>query len=318
MLAHYTITFSSSKGKKEILPTVQGEFHSLPLGSFLISFLSIDFTSYKEQLFAHKSPKELRALLPRMKAEISNIHPLLECALRPINPFYTDELGEMKLLISKFILYQETLSTYVDRVLLSDGSSLSPLQKYCKFLTEDCLAAKRFMELPAVLHMERKIYCNGVEFNPYLQLHAIPASKEVTSSLVITSNDFEAILLVCFEQMVENDVYLKRCEYCGLLFHPYSRKAIYCDRPIDNTGKTCKIVAAREKHEKKTAANDGLLLYRKQDKAYSMRVRRAPNVYKDADYQKWKIRAKAALDMYIDGNLTFTALVAYLELPPIK
>ena len=54
------------------------------------------------------------------------------------------------------------------------------------------------------------------------------------------------------------------------------------------------------------------------NKAYDMRVRRAPTVYTDEEFQKWKAHAEQARDLYVDGKLTYNQLKALTELPPRK
>ena len=72
---------------------------------------------------------------------------------------------------------------------------------------------------------------------------------------------------------------MKKCEYCHRYFIPFSSKALYCDRSVGDTGKSCKELAVKEKHEKKIAADDGLKLIRQRIKTYDMRVRRTPAIY---------------------------------------
>lgn len=46
-----------------------------------------------------------------------------------------------------------------------------------------------------------------------------------------------------------------------------------------------------------------------------MRVSRSPAVYKDTEYQAWKTEAEAAVQRYINGDLSLEALEFVLELP---
>ena len=49
-----------------------------------------------------------------------------------------------------------------------------------------------------------------------------------------------------------------------------------------------------------------------------MRVRRAPTVYTDEEFQKWKAHTEQVRDLYVDGKLTYNQLKALTELPPRK
>ena len=79
-----------------------------------------------------------------------------------------------------------------------------------------------------------------------------------------------------------------------------------------------KELAAKEKYEKKIAANEGLSLYQRRNKTYAMRVSRSPAVYKDTEYQAWKAEAEIAVQRYVNGDLSLEALDIILELPKRK
>ena len=118
--------------------------------------------------------------------------------------------------------------------------------------------------------------------------------------------------------MVEQGIELKKCEYCHRYFIPFSSKALYCDRSVGDTGKSCKELAVKEKHEKKIAADDGLKLIRQRIKTYDMRVRRTPAIYTDAAFQIWKAQAENARNRYVNGELTYEELDALTQLPKKK
>ena len=119
-------------------------------------------------------------------------------------------------------------------------------------------------------------------------------------------------------EMVEQGIELKKCEYCHRYFIPFSSKALYCDRSVGDTGKSCKELAVKEKHEKKIAADDGLKLIRQRIKTYDMRVRRTPAIYTDAAFQIWKAQAENARNRYVNGELTYEELAALTQLPKKK
>ena len=77
-------------------------------------------------------------------------------------------------------------------------------------------------------------------------------------------------------------------------------------------------LATKEKYERKIAANEGFSLYQRRNKAYAMRVSRAPEIYKDAEYQAWKQTAEAAMKPYVEGELPVDELTQVLEIPTAK
>lgn len=312
----YSINFPSTKEEMIFTHSNQKEIH--PLGTLLCKFLAADFSSHQNQLSQHRPPAELRLLVPQIAAEISKIHPLLKCSMVPLQNPDHDHLGWMKNRLSTFIFYQEKLTEYVNATILIDSSNLSPLQRYLVFLRDNPIAAQTFMINNDKLRVERKLCIGNSKFIPYDDTQTIPDSKRITSSLVITSKSIKAILILCLEQMIENEYLLKHCEHCGHFFHPYSKKSLYCDFSTDETGKTCKQIAAAKKHNAKRANDEGIAYYEKQKKAYSMRVYRAPSVYKQADFNSWKTRAQVALDFYTSGKLSLDVFKEILTLPDAK
>lgn len=169
------------------------------------------------------------------------------------------------------------------------------------------------------MKIERKIYVNGRSFYPIFFADRVSEPPEdVRIARVEGSDNMEAAFLTEVLEMAEQNVSIQKCEYCHRYFLPYSSKARYCDHISNKKGKTCKELAAKEKHEKKIAADKGLKLIRQQIKAYDMRVRRAPTVYTDEEFQKWKAHAEQVRDLYVDGKLTYNQLKALTELPPRK
>ena len=118
--------------------------------------------------------------------------------------------------------------------------------------------------------------------------------------------------------MAQHNIKLKKCAYCGSYFRPFFTRTVYCDRLVGETGKTCKELAAKEKYEKKIAADEGLSLYQRRNKAYAMRVSRTPEIYKDAEYQAWKTNAEVAVKQSVDGELSLGEIKSYLRLPNTK
>lgn len=142
------------------------------------------------------------------------------------------------------------------------------------------------------MRVGRQTYIDGRQFKPGLSpAQEIEPPKDITSRLFVGSDDLQAVLLTELEEMAQQNVKLKKCTNCGGYFRPYSSPTVYCDRLVGETGKSCKELAAKEKYEKKIAADEGLSLYQRRNKAYAMRVSRAPEIYKDAEYQVWKANA---------------------------
>lgn len=282
------------------------------LGDALITFLSTDFVGLSARL--DTSPNDFDMICQEMRGT----HPFLENALLPMafedakRTWLSRRLGEMAHL-------QEVLRAIITPAFLSSARSPTAMQRLIMRQSEDHTLAAKFAGLSDKLRAGRVTYVDGKEYVPLLSpVRAIVPPKQVNTRLLIGTDDLEAIFLAEIEQMAEQNVSLAVCEYCGKLFRPYSTKTRYCDRLFADTSKTCKELAAKDKYQKKIAADEGLSLYRRRNNAYLMRVSRAPEIYKDADYQAWKAQAEAALDRYVNGEISLEELCPSLDLPPKK
>lgn len=61
------------------------------------------------------------------------------------------------------------------------------------------------------------------------------------------------------------------------------------------------------------AADEGLSLYQRRNKTYAIRVSRALEIYKDAEYQTWKENAEAAVKQYMGGEPSLDAYAGWRE-----
>ena len=292
------------------------------LGTALLTFLSTDFGAFLEELAVH--PDDLDHTVDREKlaesvaAKIRPLHPFFENALRPMF-FEEQKMLGLRYRVLEMQKLHSDLSTLVDDVFLMDEHKESPLQRLCMRQSRDKLLAAKLAGLSEFMHVERRTYIDGRQFEPVLSpAQEIEPPENITSRLFVGSDDLQAVLLTEIQEMAQQNVNLKKCAYCGGYFQPFSSRTVYCDRLVGETEKTCKELAAKEKYEKKIAADKGLSLYQRRNKAYAMRVSRAPEIYKDSEYQAWKASAEAAVKRYVDGELSLEGLTHILEIPIVK
>ena len=253
------------------------------LGTTLIAFLSTDFASLRAKLLVRTTPMMENQAITEIKNELSTIHPFGERFVQSL--FFEEKLADvLDERMEGFEKLQKELSAFADAVLVPDKSKLSAKQRLALYMSRDFQAATAIAGLDLKMRAERKLYVDEQNFDP----------------------------------VVEQGIELKKCEYCHRYFIPFSSKALYCDRSVGDTGKSCKELAVKEKHEKKIAADDGLKLIRQRIKTYDMRVRRTPAIYTDAAFQIWKAQAENARNRYVNGELTYEELDALTQLPKKK
>ena len=287
------------------------------LGETLLTFLCADFASYERQAEVHREffgrEKEADVLAEEIIHKLSPVHPFLENALRPAC-FEDQKLSWLYRKLLGFHQLQNELADLGDVVFLPDHRGLTAMQRVCVLQNEHKHIAAQFAALSDSLRAERRIYVDGREFDPLQErFHAVP--EKIESRLIFGSDDLRTVLMTELEEMAAQNIPVKKCAYCGGYFIPFSSKTVYCDRTVGETRKTCKELAAKEKYEKKIASDEGLSLYQRRNKTYAMRVSRSPAVYKDTEYQAWKTEAEAAVQRYINGDLSLEALEFVLELP---
>ena len=304
MRALYCLSFGP---KKEYVET---DFKPVEyrLGTTLIAFLSTDFASLRAKLLVRTTPMMENQAITEIKNALSAIHPFGER--------FVQSLDER---VEGFEKLQKELSAFADAVLVPDKSKLSAKQRLALYMSRDFQAATAIAGLDLKMRAERKLYVDEQNFDPVLAADRISTPpKSVRFARIEGSDDLGATLLTELLEMVEQGIELKKCEYCHRYFIPFSSKALYCDRSVGDTGKSCKELAVKEKHEKKIAADDGLKLIRQRIKTYDMRVRRTPAIYTDAAFQIWKAQAENARNRYVNGELTYEELDALTQLPKKK
>ena len=256
--------------------------------------------------------------ITEIKNALSAIHPFGERFVQSL--FFEEKLADvLDERLEGFEKLQKELSAFADAVLVPDRSKLSAKQRLALYMSRDFQAATAIAGLDLKMRAERKLYVDEQNFDPVLAADRISTPpKSVRFARIEGSDDLGATLLTELLEMVEQGIELKKCEYCHRYFIPFSSKALYCDRSVGDTGKSCKELAVKEKHEKKIAADDGLKLIRQRIKTYDMRVRRTPAIYTDAAFQIWKAQAENARNRYVNGELTYEELDALTQLPKKK
>ena len=120
-------------------------------------------------------------------------------------------------------------------------------------------------------------------------------SEKVEAFSFYTSNDVRAVVFMEFEYMCINNYAIQKCESCGGYFLPFSSVSLYCDRPADGIGKTCKEIAPTMKFKNAVRDDAAKSLFDRVNNKYRMRTKRNPAYYPKANYEIWKERAESML-----------------------
>jgi hypothetical protein len=182
---------------------------------------------------------------------------------------------------------------------------------------------ERCKGLYSTISIERRIlesdeldYETGCEITP--ELISKISDYSLDAYTFYHSQDIRALIFLEFEYMCTNGYTIRKCENCDRYFLPYSSIALYCERPIDFSGKTCKDIAATAKYNEKISSDAAKNLYRKLNNAYNMRCSRCPGVYKRKDFDLWRDNAKQCLEDVENCKMTFEEFADTIKIPDIK
>ena len=116
-----------------------------------------------------------------------------------------------------------------------------------------------------------------------------------------------------------------RCEYCGRVFIPKTRKKTkYCDR-IVRDGKTCKQIAPHLNRKERASADRAIAEFNRVNDMLLHRVERAEYDKKESpidltreEYYAWLDKAVCARDSYLAGKLPEEEAIQIIHMPTIQ
>jgi hypothetical protein len=110
------------------------------------------------------------------------------------------------------------------------------------------------------------------------------------------------ILDFTLREIIRREVTFKVCKSCGKYFPAIAHgNTEFCNRLLQNTGKTCREIGSVTKWREKVAASPAILLYNKHYKTRFSRIR-AGKISR-GDFQLWAEKARDLRDMVIRGEM---------------
>jgi hypothetical protein len=115
-----------------------------------------------------------------------------------------------------------------------------------------------------------------------------------------------------FVQMIEHDIFIKKCKNCERFFIPRGRAdSEYCARIYDSNNRKCSEVGATIRHERKIAENPILEAHKKAYRRFHSRTRAKKMTQNE--FFLWSDEAGRKRDECLAGELAFDEYVAWLE-----
>jgi hypothetical protein len=126
----------------------------------------------------------------------------------------------------------------------------------------------------------------------------VQSFKDITNFLII--------------QLFQNGTKFNTCKNCGKYFVLEGHKSVeYCDRPVDDTGKTCKDVGAMATYRNKKNDDPIFKVYNKAYKTKNARIRYG-RINRD-EFKTWSKHAREMRDKAYAGEITYEHLVSWLK-----
>lgn len=241
---------------------------------------------------------------------------------------YQESLSKNLVIINKALstlrMLQDKYSHYLDKVFNIDNQQFNKLTidqrlylcKYFKiidFKTEEFFSVRTQFDV----HLDGKtplsLKNNSPDIISDIDTFAKYINKQkiaLTQSLYI--NHLHQLCYIEFFQMVEKNIFIRKCKNCNKYFIPYSRPdTLYCDRLISEDGKTCKDVGAMNVYREKVKEDPIMEMYNRVYKKYNARVR-----YKkitQADFYDWSEKAREMRDKAKSGEITLEEFEEWLN-----
>ncbi|NLO42179.1 MAG: hypothetical protein GX109_03995 [Bacteroidales bacterium] len=233
-------------------------------------------------------------------------------------------LNEIERIIDEFISFKDDLLEMIDFALDKNGkySDFSTHKRYFLMQKSNFEPFKRNKTLLENVNIERKMLedISLPDFNHYDIEDLLEEIKEieVNSYTFYRMNDLRALVMLEFDYMCCEGYFIRKCENCGKLFQPYSKRGVYCDRLFNDTGKMCKEIASALKYREQVDNDEAKKYYQRLNNTYQMRCRRSPSHYSNKERYKWQVMAKGLLVEVNKGNIGFEDFKEKIKIPEVK
>jgi hypothetical protein len=129
---------------------------------------------------------------------------------------------------------------------------------------------------------------------------------------VLYPGDMMDIVDYLLREIIRRETSFKRCRNCGKYFPlTVHGNTEFCDRPFQDTGKTCREIGSQTKWKEKVAASPAMLLYNKYYKTRFSRIR-AGKISRE-DFQAWAEKARDKRDLAMKGEITLEGYEDWLK-----
>jgi len=130
-------------------------------------------------------------------------------------------------------------------------------------------------------------------------------------SPVLMAHSLEDILTFLLQSYIERGVVFKSCKHCGRFFVAEHGNADYCERPVDDAGKTCRDIGSLRLYREKQRQDPVVSVYNRAYKTHYARIK-----YKTMtreEFQAWGEEARAFRDEVLAGQRTLEEFAEWVR-----
>lgn len=124
--------------------------------------------------------------------------------------------------------------------------------------------------------------------------------------------DVQTVALLELFKMIQHNLFVKRCGYCGRYFVlKYSYENTYCDRIPDGEKSNCQTLGAMRDYQQEIKNSPAKLLHKRAYK--KMNDYKNKRIVREEVYKQWIPVAKQKLNDCLDGKMTVSELEQWLS-----
>jgi len=197
--------------------------------------------------------------------------------------------------------FRADLLHLIEQILDRDGENpkLKPIQRFYEQQSSDNQVIRKYSWLRDKIRVDYRLSGEDNRLKP---------------QIFYSAEDLRALIFLEFKYMAINNISVKKCEFCGRYFLPFSKNSLYCDRISDGFYKTCKQVAPNLKRNEKISKDKAAQLYNKFNNRYCGRRRRGDRRMTDKLLTDWRTYAKNLKKQYNAGKISIDDFIWLIDM----
>lgn len=289
----------------------------LPFGETLLDFLSVDIrviqNSYPFGVIPNFNHKDYDEYIEEIVADLRAIHPYFALFNSQFRRWYNISAFTEKDKLSMEEIFHSCLQRNLDYVAETQNTIKKALA-YALTTDDKLTPAMRLLvyinvseEMRDDISPDLEIRCNGEidedletekEFKDFILKNNLKFSEFLSFNSIQQLCTYELI------KLINLDLNIKSCKFCGNFFIPKSRSDTeYCDRIKTGEIKSCMEIGPMRMYQDRTKTSPVYAVYNKAYKRNNSRVR--SKMITQSQFLAWSDQAREKRDLALAGKMSF-------------